>query len=56
MGTVHGHSLVHDICLLWVDAHADINTPVTSLSGKYEYFHLIRKDKVLSHSLFLSLH
>jgi len=23
-----------DICLLWVDAHADINTPETSATGK----------------------
>ncbi|GBM00812.1 Arginase-2, mitochondrial [Araneus ventricosus] len=33
MGTVHGHSQVHDVCVLWVDAHPDINTAYTSLSG-----------------------
>lgn len=33
MGTIHGHAQVHDVCVLWVDAHADINTPVTSQSG-----------------------
>ncbi|HRQ10256.1 MAG: arginase [Truepera sp.] len=33
MGTVAGLSHGHDTGLLWVDAHADINTPATSPSG-----------------------
>lgn len=33
IGTVHGHAQVHDICVLWVDAHPDINTSHTSPSG-----------------------
>lgn len=33
IGSVHGHSQVHDVCVLWVDAHADINTSLTSVSG-----------------------
>ncbi|PIK55856.1 hypothetical protein BSL78_07248 [Apostichopus japonicus] len=33
-GSIHGHSLAEpDICLLWIDAHADINLPMTSPSG-----------------------
>ena len=29
-----GTARVHpDLCVLWVDAHADINTPLTSASG-----------------------
>ena len=29
-----GTARVHpDLCVLWVDAHADINTPMTSASG-----------------------
>ncbi|KAG8183479.1 hypothetical protein JTE90_001046 [Oedothorax gibbosus] len=35
MGTVHGHSQVHDVCLLWIDAHADINTSQTTPSGNF---------------------
>lgn len=34
MGTVHGHAQVHDVCVLWIDAHPDINTAYTSPSGK----------------------
>ncbi|XP_054714355.1 arginase-1-like [Uloborus diversus] len=33
IGTVHGHSQVHDLCVLWIDAHADINTVETTMSG-----------------------
>ncbi|GIY31589.1 arginase-1 [Caerostris darwini] len=33
MGTVHGHAQVHDVCVLWIDAHPDINTSHTSPSG-----------------------
>lgn len=34
MGSVEGHAQqCPDLCLIWVDAHADINTPVTSPSG-----------------------
>ena len=34
LGTVHGHlSAQPETSLLWVDAHADINTPATSQSG-----------------------
>ena len=34
IGTVHGHAAVEpDIVLVWVDAHADINPPLSSLSG-----------------------
>lgn len=34
VGTVHGHLKVQpETSLLWVDAHADINTPATSNSG-----------------------
>ena len=34
IGTVSGTARVHpDLCVLWVDAHADINTPLTSESG-----------------------
>lgn len=33
-GSVHGHCQAEpDICLLWIDAHADINLPTTSPSG-----------------------
>ncbi|XP_037072894.1 arginase-1-like isoform X2 [Pollicipes pollicipes] len=38
MGTVHGHgrTVRHDkLAVLWVDAHADINTPLTSGSGNF---------------------
>ncbi|XP_052269200.1 arginase-1-like [Dreissena polymorpha] len=34
IGTVMGHARVHpDMAVLWIDAHADINTPLTSESG-----------------------
>ncbi|MEE6512316.1 hypothetical protein FKM82_019271, partial [Ascaphus truei] len=34
VGTITGHAKVHpDLCVVWVDAHADINTPLTSPSG-----------------------
>ncbi|CAJ0938710.1 unnamed protein product [Ranitomeya imitator] len=34
VGTIAGHAKVHpDLCVVWVDAHADINTPSTSPSG-----------------------
>jgi len=34
IGTISGTARVHpDLCVLWVDAHADINTPLTSTSG-----------------------
>lgn len=34
VGTVYGHATVRkNSCLLWIDAHMDINTPSTSLSG-----------------------
>lgn len=34
IATVVAHSQVHhDMCLLWVDAHADINTAITTHSG-----------------------
>lgn len=34
IGSVEGHAQqCPDLCLIWVDAHADINTPMTSPSG-----------------------
>uniref|UniRef100_A0ABM5G517 Arginase n=2 Tax=Pogona vitticeps TaxID=103695 RepID=A0ABM5G517_9SAUR len=34
IGSISGHAAVHpDLCLVWVDAHTDINTPLTSPSG-----------------------
>ncbi|XP_069463506.1 arginase-1 [Ambystoma mexicanum] len=34
VGTIAGHAAVHpDLCVVWVDAHSDINTPFTSPSG-----------------------
>lgn len=34
IGSVGGHARqCPDLCLIWVDAHADINTPMTSPSG-----------------------
>ncbi|XP_033110760.1 arginase, hepatic-like [Anneissia japonica] len=34
VGSVHGHARVNpNLCLLWIDAHADLNTPLTSMSG-----------------------
>ena len=34
IGTVHGHARAEkDMVLVWVDAHADINPPLSSLTG-----------------------
>ncbi|XP_070537080.1 arginase, hepatic-like [Ptychodera flava] len=34
IGTIHGHLKAQpNTCVLWIDAHADINTPLTSPSG-----------------------
>ncbi|XP_077986199.1 arginase-1-like [Glandiceps talaboti] len=34
IGTIHGHAQVQpNVCVIWVDAHTDINTPLTSDSG-----------------------
>ncbi|KAM6960897.1 arginase-2, mitochondrial [Aplochiton taeniatus] len=34
IGSVEGHARqCPDLCLIWVDAHADVNTPMTSPSG-----------------------
>uniref|UniRef100_A0A8C1SRA4 arginase n=1 Tax=Cyprinus carpio TaxID=7962 RepID=A0A8C1SRA4_CYPCA len=34
IGSVEGHAQqCPDLCLIWVDAHADVNTPLTSPSG-----------------------
>ncbi|XP_063297250.1 arginase-1 [Pelobates fuscus] len=34
LGTIAGHAKVHpNLCVVWVDAHTDINTPLTSPSG-----------------------
>ncbi|CAH1261678.1 ARG2 [Branchiostoma lanceolatum] len=34
IGTIHGHARAEpNLCLLWIDAHADINTPLTTPSG-----------------------
>ncbi|XP_027459057.1 arginase-1 isoform X3 [Zalophus californianus] len=34
VGSISGHARVHpDLCVIWVDAHTDINTPVTTTSG-----------------------
>ena len=34
IGTILGHARVNpDLVVLWIDAHADINTPLTSDSG-----------------------
>jgi len=34
IGTIHGQWRAQpDLCVIWVDAHADINTPLTSGSG-----------------------
>ncbi|XP_036622472.1 arginase-1 [Trichosurus vulpecula] len=34
IGSISGHAKVHpDLCVIWVDAHSDINTPLTTLSG-----------------------
>lgn len=34
IGTISGHARhCPDLCVIWVDAHADINTPLTTSSG-----------------------
>lgn len=34
LGSVHGHSVaVGDLSVVWVDAHADLNTPLTTYTG-----------------------
>lgn len=34
IGSLYGHWLAQpDVAILWIDAHADINTPLTSGSG-----------------------
>uniref|UniRef100_G1LUN3 Arginase n=1 Tax=Ailuropoda melanoleuca TaxID=9646 RepID=G1LUN3_AILME len=34
VGSISGHARVHpDLCVIWVDAHTDINTPLTTTSG-----------------------
>ncbi|KAI4539268.1 hypothetical protein MJG53_020756 [Ovis ammon polii x Ovis aries] len=34
IGSIFGHARVHpDLCVIWVDAHTDINTPLTTASG-----------------------
>ncbi|XP_051052149.1 arginase-2, mitochondrial [Phodopus roborovskii] len=34
IGTISGHARHRpDLCVIWVDAHADINTPLTTVSG-----------------------
>lgn len=34
IGSIFGHSRAEpNVCVIWVDAHADINTPLTSESG-----------------------
>ncbi|GCB60290.1 arginase-2, mitochondrial [Scyliorhinus torazame] len=34
IGSVHGHAQQRpDLCVIWVDAHCDLNTPLTSMSG-----------------------
>uniref|UniRef100_A0A8C5M9G8 Arginase n=1 Tax=Leptobrachium leishanense TaxID=445787 RepID=A0A8C5M9G8_9ANUR len=34
LGTISGHAKIHpDLCVVWVDAHSDINTPLTTMSG-----------------------
>nr|XP_045010183.1 arginase-2, mitochondrial [Jaculus jaculus] len=34
IGTISGHARhCPDLCVIWVDAHADINTPLTTLTG-----------------------
>ncbi|GIX70537.1 arginase-2, mitochondrial [Caerostris extrusa] len=42
MGTVHGHAQVHDVCVLWIDAHPDINTSHTSPSGHIHGMPLVK--------------
>lgn len=34
IGTISGHARhCPDLCVIWVDAHGDINTPLTTMSG-----------------------
>lgn len=34
VGSISGHARIHpDLCVIWVDAHTDINTPLTTSSG-----------------------
>ncbi|EGW03521.1 Arginase-1 [Cricetulus griseus] len=34
IGSISGHARVHpDLCVIWVDAHTDINTPLTTGTG-----------------------
>nr|KAF6461398.1 arginase 1 [Molossus molossus] len=34
IGSISGHAKVHpDLCIIWVDAHTDVNTPQTTSSG-----------------------
>lgn len=34
LGTLHGHAQAQpDVCVVWVDAHADLNPPLASMSG-----------------------
>ena len=34
IGSISGHARVHpDLCVIWVDAHTDINTPLTTATG-----------------------
>lgn len=34
IGSIFGHAATQkEVCVVWVDAHADINTPLTTLSG-----------------------
>ena len=34
IGTIHGHAAVEpDLTVVWVDAHADLNPPLSSYSG-----------------------
>ncbi|XP_020842728.1 arginase-1 isoform X2 [Phascolarctos cinereus] len=34
IGSISGHAKVHpDLCVIWVDAHSDINTPLTTTTG-----------------------
>lgn len=34
IGSITGHAKIHpDLCVIWVDAHADLNTPQTTSSG-----------------------
>nr|XP_006638730.2 PREDICTED: arginase-1 isoform X1 [Lepisosteus oculatus] len=36
IGSIYGHAAARpDLCVVWVDAHADINTPLTSPTGNF---------------------